>query len=898
MKFFRIPFSAAAAAAVFLGSSSPAAAHPGDSRGRSNATSANWAPGRTEPVKRGEFQVDLVVIAFPDCEYPSDVQEVKRALSRLGGGNVADAEKNMSGGQDGDGGGFTITDYYKEYSQGLTWPVLAVYPSVYMAPQPLGYYCRWDHFSNPIGFKGDGGERARKLREDALKFAKSRGGLPKAGAFTCWVYCRKLNWAGPDAGAEKMLRPHYPKPKPEELEQGARDRIRDYRPPIPWGDPLWPNSAIQVHYPGNGGVMVHEIGHCLGAPDFYHASEERDGMPGEPALAWSYGPTGPAYCRWKYQAFVPREAYPVLSKSGTYTIGRRSGKFPRKDAKPKQGGGRTQSAPPVIRRSAGAKDGKPGEDGGPLPLGCFIPTTHPNYILCVEYCHDEKRPVGHPGAEGLLVQAINVTMGSPMMGPPDLCYIYRRDDSESCKGLSHSSPYLRAGDTFTTNSNPAAILPNRLPAGVEITNICENADGSCTFGLKIAPPKLQKKDLDFSLLPQTRLVAVDQALPTSFRAELDVLYRGEPLLAEYGFCVGTRKDPELRNGIVFPLHHRDRYDARIIDLAPGTTYFIRAYAKSEKGVRYSENQKKITMPAPYRYTERETPALFSRSDRLLDAWYVKRHHFGASGGVYRNANAILALAALANYYRAVPGETARPAVRLASPSPHGANKGKRNAGEALDMQNVHCNPSDSRPRWRMADTEKLISRMTRLAGESWLNRADFHPPVEPQAGNGKKKRQIGPKPLMSGKKDRFGRYSTWVSHCAAALKVKKPEDVFVVCETPEELEKQMPRIKEWIMRSQPVMFVRESGYIGQETENRHPLDTVFIDGFDGERLHATFPLGGDRGIKGRGSSFLETKDLFDHVTGGVLMFYRPGNPPSRPPKIAWPPPPPPPARRR
>ena len=61
-------------------------------------------------------------------------------------------------------------------------------------------------------------------------------------------------------------------------------------------------------------------------------------------------------------------------------------------------------------------------------------------MFYVEYVSNEKRPVGHPGEQGLLIHVINVTFTSPMMGPPDLCYTYRADD-----------PFFKA-----TGSSPAA----------------------------------------------------------------------------------------------------------------------------------------------------------------------------------------------------------------------------------------------------------------------------------------------------------------------------------------------------------------------------------------------------------------------------------------------------------
>ena len=82
------------------------------------------------------------------------------------------------------------------------------------------------------------------------------------------------------------------------------------------------------------------------------------------------------------------------------------------------------------------------------------------------------------------------------------------------------------------------------------------------------------------------------------------------------------------------------------------------------------------------------------------------------------------------------------------------------------------------------------------------------------------------------------------------------------------------------------MIVRESKHMGIETENRHPLDIVFIDGFDGDRFHAVFPLGHDRSERSRKSSFLELSEFLADTTGAIAMFYRPGGVPRRQPKMS------------
>ena len=785
------------------------------SGGTIKRTAASFSPARTKPVQQGEFQVDLVVIAFPDCEVPESIDYVRDSLSRVKGG--------------------TIADYYKDYSQGITWPVLDAYPTIYTAPQPLGYYCRWDFFANPLGYKGgDGRARARKLREDALRAVRAANPRYKKGAYTCFVYCRKVT--KDSEVLERLIRPHYPaKPTAAQRAAGVPDTMSHYKPPICWSDPLWPNSIPQVHYPGGGGTVVHELGHCLGSPDFYHASEEHDGVSGTPSLQWSYGPTGPAYCRVIYHAFVPAAASPKITTPGDVTLSPRSTRFP------------TEKKTDVP------------------PLGVFVPSSHPNYLFCIEYCHNEKLPVGHPGAEGLLIHAINVTLNSPMMGPPDLCYTYRKEDpyhkANECGGA-----YFQPGDTFDEKSNPAAFLPNLLPAGISVTDIRCNEDGTCTFKLNFPPTKFSKQELDYSLLPQTKILRLSDALPTSFRAEMEVLYRGEPLLTEYGFCYGLQRDPTEKTGKLFPLHHRDRYDARLIDLKPGSMYYVRAYARNANGIRYSGTQRAITLP--FENSGKSLSAtLFSASDHLLSNWYYQKWYFGTHGdNIVNSANPLFAFMSLANYYRVLPGASSA--------------AGRKTSSQGIDLTRVHSHPSDSRPKFRLAETVKLGNAVRHILAEAGLTQSDFIPKApEGDGKKGKKKRSTTPSSSHT-RRGPFGELTPWVKKCAAALNIKTPEKTFFVCQGEEDLLKLAPEIRRWILLSQPVMVVRENLPMTDEISERWPLDIAFIDGLgeDAESFHVVFPGGKDRGTHRR-SGEMRLEKLLERTTNAIVMFYRPGPPP-------------------
>lgn len=718
----------------------------------SRITSSSFAPKRTTPVFSGEFIVDVIFITFPDCA-GVDTEQAVKDLARVRGS--------------------TISEYFREYSQGITWPVLRARARAYPAPHPLGWYCRHNPFSNRIGFRGDeGGARAAQLRAAAFAAARRSpylDGSPTGKAsVTCYVYCREL---APDK-VETLLRPHYPK-------KDDKDEIGLYKPPIPWRDPLWPNSIPQVFYPGDGGTLVHELGHVLGAPDFYHATEKYDGMPGSPSLPWAWGPTGPAYCRYIYQAFLPASAYPMIARSGTVTLAPRA----------------TNPA-------------------GDRALGCFVPSSHPNYLFCIEYAKNEKPPIGSAENEGLLIHVINVTFSSPMLGPPDLCYTYRPGDQWH-RATGGGSAYFRDGDVFDSGSDPAAVLPNLLPAGIAVRNI-RLSDDSATFDLEVEKTKLSGRDISASLLPKIALTEVDEILPTSFRAHCDVRYRGEPLLVEYGFCYDVSPRPTVARRR-FPLYHRDRYDGRILELVPGRTYYVRAYARNANGVSYSEEERKVVLP-PLDVPESVPPLL---TDRIRGNFYFNRWYFGDRGDVHITSNPLLSFMALAAYYRALPGHT----------------KGRL----PFDLSRVHFNPSESRPDFRLVEVNALKRKMEGLVDRAGLRQREF------------------------------GRQ--WDKAFCMALGLRSPKGV-VVPVLKESVTAFSRRIRESLALSRPVLLVRENQIVPPDTGTYYPLDIAIIDGYSGEDLfHATFPSGKDRGLRGDGDYKLE--ELFDYVVSARLVFYSP-----------------------
>ncbi|MGN0855646.1 MAG: hypothetical protein ACI4R9_09040 [Kiritimatiellia bacterium] len=733
-------------------------------------TTATWGPKRTTPVFTGAFQVDLVTITFPDCTQP-EPKTVHHDLDHI------------------QGGAYTIKEYYDDYSQGMTYPVLAAYPAIYVAPKPFGHYCRWDRWNNKIGWKsdGEGGARARQLRQDALAFAQKNARGFRKGAITCYVYCHELD----RTKVVQLLREAYPKP----ANDWEKDEIESYNPQIAWAEPLWPNSLPQTTWPSDGRAMVHELGHVLGSPDYYHAPEKHDGIEGEPSLPWGYGPTGLAYDRAIYHAFVPPGTYPTCRTNGVYTLDPRSSRVVREGTR----GDASRAAQPV--------------------LGCFIPSSHPNYMFYLEYVYGETKPVGHPGEQGLLIHVINVTFTSPMMGPPDLCYTYRRGDPFFKATGNGADAYFRTGDTFTMKSDPIARIPPLIPGGIEITDIREQ-DGRCSFQLTFTNPPLTPKDLKDALLPRIRLVGVDEILPTSMRPSCEVMYRGEPLMDEYGFTWDTKKNPVIQKNR-YPLYHRDRWDARILDLQPGTTYYVRAYVRNANGVTYSKREIEVKTPA----SAEEIPPLLT--DRILNNFYLTRWYFtiDPDGQWCNSASTILSLMSTGVYYGSQPGGVAK-------------------GGKGIEMRKVHTHPNEGRPGFRMEPFEAYFSAMKSLADAAGLRARTF------------------------------GKLPEWTRRCAKALKIKDVKKAFVEVRTADDLKKSADAIRKWLDLSQPVWLIRENDFMPEVTDRRYPLDVALIDGVNAAgKWHVTFPLGTDRNTVPSG--YYDAETLMIKVTNAVLFFYRP-----------------------
>lgn len=525
-----------------------------------------------QPVVTGEFVVGIVNISFKESESPMGLGQVMDALNHVT--NAQDGDSSLSGQPSQDRSSGTNQEaYFKLYSNGMAWPKLVMMPddaTWYRDPHFFGYYCEYDYWRNPIGWadREEGDKRVAEMNEEALKFARKsfRGASPR---WICYNYLTsrasmpgqelsdllKHFYDHRDADPDRVRKVRKRKSKKPEGAMGSLFNPWDYyAPACKWGDPMWPNSKIQIHNSA-GGVLAHELGHCLGAPDVYRIGRYNDGIGGAAALL-CYGPTANAFSRFYHHAYIPAENYPTINKPGTYTL-----------------------HPRHIKPGAGQA------------VGYLIPSNHPHYFYHVEYIHQENRSVGvGPDHEGMLISAVNLGREN-YTGSPDYSYVYRPHDP-FFRGLGDIDQCLfgkRHGRTeFNLHTEPSSRLPNLLDGGVAFSNIHEQGD-TLTFELNIAHRRLNRREYEASMLPQIQLDRITDVQPTSFTMDCTIKFRGEPVKTQYGFCWSTDKNPTIRDDH-YTLAHRECYRGHATNLKPATLYHVRAFATNGLGYSYSDEE--------------------------------------------------------------------------------------------------------------------------------------------------------------------------------------------------------------------------------------------------------------------------------------------------------------------
>jgi hypothetical protein len=375
---------------------------------------------------------------------------------------------------------------------------------------------------------------------------------------------------------------------------------------------MWPNSKIQINN-FSGGVLAHELGHCLGAPDVYRVGRFNDGISGDASLL-AFGPTANAFSRFYHHAFIEERNHPTIKSSGTYTL------HPRHIT-----------------------------PQGSEALGFLIPSNHPHYMYHVEYIHKEDSIVGVGSShEGMLISVVNLGLTN-YLGSPDYFYVYRPNDP-FFRGKGDTNKCLFGKDhnrtEFNMTTEPSSRLPNLLDGGVSFENIEEHGE-TLTFDVEINRHRVTGRSYTNSMLPQIRLDEVRDVQPTSFSMDCTIKFRGEPVKTTYGFCWSTSKEPTIRDA-TYTLAHRECYRGHAINLTPSATYYVRAFATNGLGVRYSDEEQIVKTPDANTSTASIGP-LFT--DYFSDNRYLHNEYSREGSTLFVDYAPTCVLAKLIAYYR-------------------------------------------------------------------------------------------------------------------------------------------------------------------------------------------------------------------------------------------------------
>ena len=362
-----------------------------------------------------------------------------------------------------------------------------------------------------------------------------------------------------------------------------------YGNPGDWSDLLWPHrwnlysqdvtiNGAQVYdylfmlsesWYFNVGVLCHEFGHVLGAPDYYHYSSS--GAP-TPVGGWdlmasnSNPPQFPsAFTRWKY--FNWGELVEI-TQSGTYTL----------------------NSLHEVNNNA---------------FKIASPNSDSEYFV-VEYRKQEgmydANAVG--ARSGLVIYRVNTQAGNGnAQGPPDELYVYRPGGTINSNGSFEAAPFSSDyGLTeFNDSSDPACFLYNNgnsADGGLNIYNI-SNSGETMSFTVSFGSPELIviPENLNFDLHigeSQNQVIEIinngDLETVLSYEASLvgEVPFnnpQGGPDQGGYYWSTVFDEDENVAAGwvdltdigIPLPLNHNDYFSDQTIDLPFDFTFFNESY---------------------------------------------------------------------------------------------------------------------------------------------------------------------------------------------------------------------------------------------------------------------------------------------------------------------------------
>jgi M6 family metalloprotease-like protein len=367
----------------------------------------------------------------------------------------------------------SLYNYYLEASYGQLSVVTSLYPLTasatvvsYQDAHPRAFYQPYNAVTDSIGYNGgDNGTERRDREQILLKNAmQSVASQIPTGLVVdsdgdgrvdnvCFII------KGSTTGWSSLLWPHMWSLYSQTVSINGK-RVWDYNVQLQ-------NSLL----PGNAGVLAHEMGHTIGAPDLYHYATN----PVTPVGSWDLMASNAnppqhmgAYMKYKYGKWIA--SIPTISSPGRYFLH------------------------PVTS-----------------PTGnCYkIPSPYSSSeYFVVEYRKKTTLFESKIPDEGLLVYRVNSARSGNASGPPDEIYIYRPGGSAAANGLLSKAAFSKETglDSIDDVTDPSSFLSSGLPGGLNITAIGARGD-SIGFTLGTPMPAVIGSFTAFAVRPDSIIVS-------------------------------------------------------------------------------------------------------------------------------------------------------------------------------------------------------------------------------------------------------------------------------------------------------------------------------------------------------------------------------------------------------
>lgn len=425
-----------------------------------------------------------------------------------------------------------------------------------------------------------------------------------------------------------------------------------YGNPGDWSDLLWPHrwSLFSQNVSINGaqvsdylfmlseswyfnvGVLCHEFGHVLGAPDYYHYSSTGAPTPvgGWDVMASNGNPPQlpSAFTQWKYFDWG---AVPEITESGTYTL-------------------HPLNTP----------------EGNSYKI--FSPNSDTEYFILEYRTQDGMYEENLPGnRSGLIIYRVNPNAGNGnAQGPPDELYVYRPGGSINNNGSFETAPFSADYGTteFNDNTDPACFLyndGNEIDGGLNIYNITESGE-TISFTVSFGIPELTVNPNIISLDLQygdnfNQVVEVmntgDLETVMTFEASLGGAVpfqnpQGGPDQGGYFWTSVNDESPEIGNIWVdieslateLILNHNDQFSSEIIQLPFEFRFFDEYYdylqVNANGWVGWESLNENVWLNDEIPSVTLPRPAIFGFFDDLNP--YNDNGNSNSSGNVYYHVN--------------------------------------------------------------------------------------------------------------------------------------------------------------------------------------------------------------------------------------------------------------------